>query len=418
MKLLKQLWDLVTSKSAAFVLAAVGIGVGVYGIWFYRASAAISFEVVSDTKVLDIHESIGKLDVIYDGQSLKATNKELRVLQITLANRGRADITKDAFDSSDPLGFEIPRGAILEPPLITGSTKYLSKHVSISEPNSGTVLISPIIFEAGEWIHLKLLVAVNAGDSATIQPIGKIAGVKSITVNDLSRDINSLSLWSRIIHSDDWLPRFILSLPLILVSILSIVVFAAIVVGVSSMFIVPVGKLRDVPVRKHRKKMIETYQKTYALQPSDHFVTDEYYKRGRAVISGLRSYFSHIEEVNVEAQTIAAMQASLSAHFDRKVIDLNVHFRTPGERNHVFGNSRHVADDLMESRIREAVSISSPTRALSAELSARGLQSEKDGITTIAPDLGTAVSRFETFLLSYNQGPLDDASTQKERMLE
>jgi hypothetical protein len=418
MKWLKQLWDLVTSKSAAFLLAAVGIGVGIYGIWFYRTSAAVAFEVVSDTKVLDIHESIGKLDVIYGGQSLKATNKELRVLQITLSNRGRADITKDSFDSSDPLGFEIPRGAILEPPLISGSSKYLSNHLSVTEPNSGTVLISPIIFEAGEWIHFKLLVAVSAGDSATVQPIGKIAGVKSISVIDLSKGPNSRSLWSRIIHSDDWLPRFILSLPLLLVLFLSIVLLAAIVVGVSSIFVVPVGQLRDIPVRKHRKKLIETYQKTFTPQPSDYFVTDEYYKRGRAVISALKSYVAYIEQINTETQTISAMQALLSERFERKLIDLNVHFRKPGERNAVFGNFTHVPDDLVESRIPEVVSRSSLTRTLSAELTARGLQSEKDGVTILSVDLATAISRFEAFLVSYDEGPLDEASTWKERILE
>jgi hypothetical protein len=198
---------------------------------------------------------------------------------------------------------------------------------------------------------------------------------------------------------------------------LSIVLFAAIAVGVSSIFVVPIGKLRDMPVRKHRKRMIETYQKTYTLQPSDHFVADEYCKRGRSVISALKSYVAYIEEVNGETQTISAMQSMLSEHFDKQLIDFNVQFRKPGERDAVFGNSRHVPDDT-ESRIHEVVLRSNLIRTLSAELGARGLLSEKDGIAILSPELAAAIAKFEAFLISYGEGPLDEASNWKERILE
>ena len=60
MKWLKQLWDLVTSKSAAFLLAAVGIGVGIYGIWFYRTSAAVAV-AASDVKNLPTDVNLHKV---------------------------------------------------------------------------------------------------------------------------------------------------------------------------------------------------------------------------------------------------------------------------------------------------------------------------------------------------------------------
>jgi hypothetical protein len=415
MKWLKQLWSAATSKSVAFILAAAGFSVAIYSVWFYRAQPAVAFEVVSDTKVLDIHESIGALDVTYGGQSLKTSNKELRVLQLIVANTGRADITKDAFDLADPFGFQVPGGQILEPPLVSGSSDYLTHHASVKEPNSNTVLIAPIILESGEWMHLKLLVAMNAGDFATIQPIGKVAGVKSAAVVDLVREIANQSLWSRVLHSDDWTIRILLAPVWFITFLLVLVLSLLLLVGFGGAIVVPFGRIRDIPVKRHRLHMIETYKKTQAVGPADHFVVDEYYKRGRAAIPALYAYVATTEKNNAEAREISSMRAHVLERFSKEIVERNVRFREAGQSDfsEALGiHSRGIPGDV-DVEFRRSVG----SRPRFPEAIIRGIETHSEGLIAISPVLLPAIKRFGDFLLVNGEGPLDEASTANERRL-
>jgi len=416
MKWIKSLWGISTSKSVGFVLAAVSIAIAIYGVWFYRPQPIIGLDV-SDTKVLDIHESIGKLDVTYGGQSLKATNRELRVVQVRIFNSGRADITKDAFDSDDPFGFQISRGELLEPPIITGSSEYLSRHVTLREPDASTLYIAPIILDAGEWIRLNLLVAVKAGDTATIQPIGKIAGIRSVNVNTASEQA-AKTLWSRIVHSDEWGIRILLSpiwiILFIMLSILIVLLGIAVTTALSS----PIRKLRDWPVRRHRRGISQAYSRSRQCEPADFFVLDEYMKSGRGVGVKLRRYIERVARVNREAQETTAIKSYLAERFDAATIERTISFRASGSHFVVPASSSDPVADFTNLQVRVINTEEPGIAVISRALRRRGLETEVDGVVKVSAGLEAAVIHFEQFLSGYGEGSLDEALTKSERQLD
>jgi hypothetical protein len=73
MSFIVTLWNVVSSKALNLLIGIAGLAIGIYGIWFYHPRPALVFDTLSDTKVLDVHAPLGKLDIVYAGESLKAT---------------------------------------------------------------------------------------------------------------------------------------------------------------------------------------------------------------------------------------------------------------------------------------------------------------------------------------------------------
>ena len=112
---------------------------------------------------------------------------------------------------------------------------------------------------------------------------------------------------------------------------------------------------------------------------------------------------------------MSAMKSHLAEKFDSRVIDQYVVFRRTRENHPVTAVPLDMAADLMDPQF--IVSPPELPRLLATirELSRRGLKTETAGTIKVSPDLETAISHFEEFLLGYGEGPLDEASTKNER---
>jgi hypothetical protein len=115
---------------------------------------------------------------------------------------------------------------------------------------------------------------------------------------------------------------------------------------------------------------------------------------------------------------MSAMKSHLAEKFDSRVIDQYVVFRRTRENHPVTAVPLDMAADLMDPQF--IVSPPELPRLLATirELSRRGLKTETAGTIKVSPDLETAISHFEKFLLGYGEGPLDEASTKNERQLD
>lgn len=76
------------------------------------------FEILSNANVLDVHESIGSLDILYKGSSLNRNNQSLRIVVLRVVNNGDQAILPSYYDPDDPIGFKILSGQIVERPII------------------------------------------------------------------------------------------------------------------------------------------------------------------------------------------------------------------------------------------------------------------------------------------------------------
>jgi len=373
--MLKKLWEVATSKSLAFLFAAAGLTVGVYGIWFYRPVPALTFDTVSDTKVLDVHASIGKLDITYDGESLKASNRELRILVVKIMNNGAADIAKTSYDPADPIGFEIVRGTLLEPPTLSTSSEYLTHAAVFNQREGNVLLLGPVILESGEWIQLKLLVAAQGGDNPSIRPFGKIAGIKKIQITESANNQTSRPMLDRVFGADSFWIQFA-RIPGYLVFALGILLVGAVAVLVLlGIFIAPVVMLRDARVNRKRKRFVETYGKTKNIDPADHLVIDEYMRLGSSAVESIKKYLLSVATYNAEQQRLESIRTRLIAQ-------------------------------IGDEDFKKFVKLDKPTPVLDFQLAKeRGFQVNQEQTVTVNPELEMALRAFERFLRTSGELP-------------
>jgi hypothetical protein len=383
MSFTSKLWRLLSSRAVNLLIGIAGLAIGIYGIWFYHPRPALVFDTLSDTKVLDVHAPLGKLDIVYAGESLKATNRELRLIVIRISNAGSADIAKDSFDADNPLGLRVSSGTLLEPPTLAASNEYLSRNVRVMSSGPDSVTFKPVILEAREWIELKLLVAVQAGLTPEIAPVGKIAGIRKISSANTASERLSKPLWSRLVGADAFwiqlarIPIYLIGLVLLLLAIL--------VVGLLGFFfsVFPVQELNSLRKRRRRARIVEKYGKTRELRPTDHFVVDEYLEAGSSAIPHIRSYIEGISRHNAETEARKSILEHLRSKFDQETIRRTTRLRRP-----------RVPHGLQEA-------------------SRRGLQSENNGILSIDPDLARAVDDLERFLRAHGDIPREQSSSDE-----
>ena len=181
------LLKIANSTPAKWAYGAFVLILTIYAGFFYERRPDLVFEIISNSNVLDVRESLSKLAIIYDGRSLKAQNQNLYLLTVRIANRGTADILKNHFDDSEPLGFQISTGAILEPPSIVAD-EYLKRNTKALVKDARTVTFSPVILNSGDYFDVKTLLLVTGTEPPLVLPLGKIAGVRAIRVTELFRD--------------------------------------------------------------------------------------------------------------------------------------------------------------------------------------------------------------------------------------
>ena len=171
----------------------------VYTDFFRSSEPGLSFDMLTNTSVLDIHEDIGNLRVIYHNQDIRTSKQQLRILTFKVLNSGDLDLRKADFDSEFPIGFQISQGRIAETPqLIESSSDYLSKSVKTTVDTVDKAHFSDPILEVGEFFVLKVLVLADEGDAPDIIPLGKIAGLKEIKVIRSFLEIEERTFWQRL----------------------------------------------------------------------------------------------------------------------------------------------------------------------------------------------------------------------------
>jgi hypothetical protein len=179
----RKIWEFITSPFMKWLATTCVAVLGIYGTFFYQHKPDIAFDIVSSANVLDIRESLNKLAIVYDGTDLRATNQNLHLLVLRIVNRGSANVLKSDFDDSVPLGFKVSVGKIVESPVIIAE-RYLKDNLHPMLRDERTVTFSPVIINAGDSFQVRALLLIPEGATLTMTPIGKIAGVKAMSVSN------------------------------------------------------------------------------------------------------------------------------------------------------------------------------------------------------------------------------------------
>jgi hypothetical protein len=220
-------WKRISGIDRRFCWSFLSFVIGIAGIYygvFYKRSANLSIDILSNTNIADISQDAGKLDILYDGKSIKTAGDALSVIVVRIVNDGNAPIRIDSFTPADPFGFVIPEGNIIDVPQVTeASTDYLRKTMKAAQKDQHTVTFAPVIMRPGDFVGLRVLAIHGASSNRlAIDPIGTVADVDSITVRHLYDTQQPTSIWWQVIEGGIIVNilRFVLSICVVVAVVL------------------------------------------------------------------------------------------------------------------------------------------------------------------------------------------------------
>ena len=203
-------------------LTVIGVLITVVslGLTLYPPRADVSFQVASETNVLDIHKPLRDLAILFRGKDIQHEQLNLRIVTLRVENTGRVDILEGYYDHSQPWGFTVENGDIIESRVTGGNDRYLVERARMAKLASGMVEFPKCILECGKYFTLEILIVHKKDAEPQIVPVGKIAGVQSVRVVSLSTEHSAGSVVSRAFGGGFWVNLLRLAAALLVVVIL------------------------------------------------------------------------------------------------------------------------------------------------------------------------------------------------------
>lgn len=187
-----------------FLLAALFGGIAVYTEFFRNNNPIVVYEIISNTKILDVKEDVTGLNIIYNSEDIRKARKTLSVLVVKIANEGRSPVLKSYYDSNSPLGLSINSGEIIKAEVMTASTEYLRQNARVQVRDLFNMEFSQVIIEPNESLTAKLLILNPEQNIPSINPKGKIAGVKRLILTDRTLDQTQETFLMKVISGSIW----------------------------------------------------------------------------------------------------------------------------------------------------------------------------------------------------------------------
>jgi len=246
---LKRVWAIASSRTAMAIIAFASVAFGIYQTFFYERRGEILTTASPFSKVYDVHQDIGGLDVSYGGLSLKESRKVLWSTTITMKNVGNAVLRRDDFDSQEPLLIKVEHAEIAAPPALSHSSPYLAKHLS-HDVTQTEVKFAPTIWEAGETVTVSLVLLASEGELPELSTHGKIVGHQKAPVLRSSESTAPLEvpLWSAAFSSYSPVVQTARTLGYGVFFIL----FVLFIIGFLVTTTTWINRIRDVPRRRKR----------------------------------------------------------------------------------------------------------------------------------------------------------------------
>jgi hypothetical protein len=232
-----------------FLLAIIFGAFSIYTVYFMDNNPKLNFVIETNTKVLDLRENVRKLDIMYQGENIKESNKNLSIFKIKILNPSKVNILNTFYDAKDSLGFFLDKAEIVErPEIVEASNDYLKHNLLLSMDSTGQVKFSPVIIEGGEYFTIRLLALHKQNEVPVLKPFGKIAGIKEFKIIESYKTTEKKSFWAELIQGRFWIHvvRFF--------GYLLVIIFAALLI------VIPSSLISDTISEKKRKRNVKNYK--------------------------------------------------------------------------------------------------------------------------------------------------------------
>ena len=166
----------------SFMGVIIALLFGIFAVYtFYAEDPNVTFDIVNDANVLDVHKPLSELNIYFQGEDIQQKNLNLRIISVKIENTGNVDILQNFYDENVIFGLQIDGGHIIESRLIFSNSDYLTSNLNLKIVNN-TIEFSKPILEKNKYFIVEILVLHDKDKGPTIAPLGKIAGIESIDV--------------------------------------------------------------------------------------------------------------------------------------------------------------------------------------------------------------------------------------------
>ena len=160
----------------------IALLLGIFPVYdFYFEDPNITFDIVNDANVLDVHKPLSELNIYFQGEDIQQKNLNLRIISVKIENTGNVDILQNFYDENVIFGLQIDGGHIIESRLIFSNSDYLTSNLNLKIVNN-TIEFSKPILEKNKYFIVEILVLHDKDKGPTIVPLGKIAGIERMDV--------------------------------------------------------------------------------------------------------------------------------------------------------------------------------------------------------------------------------------------
>lgn len=283
-------WEFIKSPGVMAVLSIVSLATGLYFGFFYERKGEVSIIISPPAKVLDIHESVGGLEVSYAGQNLKDSGKTLWAVVAYFSNTGNSGINKIEFDEQDLIGIGVVNGEIVDRPEVTGNADYLKRNIKI-ESSSESIRLHPIIMEPGDTITLNFLVLGVESAKPEFTVLGKVSGVGEPVITRLDDD-KEFSTWRSIAYAEKWWVQ-LLRMP-VYAGLTVIFMFWFFVL--MALFIIPIESFNSSKRKKKLRAKIDAYKMDEVLTKEARLLINMHLKNPDVALDDVYGALCALEE--------------------------------------------------------------------------------------------------------------------------
>ena len=154
--------------------------VGLYS-FFHERAPSISFEIIGESNVLDLHKPLEELTIYFNNEDIQKKNLNLRLLSFQMTNNGEMHILQSDYDEKMKWGVKLINGQIINVARLVGSnSEYLKDHLHPKVIGTDVVEFEKVIFEKEKYFVIEILVLHDKNVFPELKFIGKIAGIDQV----------------------------------------------------------------------------------------------------------------------------------------------------------------------------------------------------------------------------------------------
>lgn len=202
-KILKRIESKSGYSFLGFLLAILFGTITIYTTFFKDTNPKLNYIVEANSKVLDLKENVRRLDILYNGENIKKTGKNLSLIKLTVKNQSAVNILESHFDKNDMLGFKLENSEIVETPeVVITSNDYIKRNISLNIDSTGEIRFTPIIIDGNEYFTISILALHKENQIPVVVPLGKVAGIHKLNLINDYNNSKEKTFWQIVFDGD------------------------------------------------------------------------------------------------------------------------------------------------------------------------------------------------------------------------